>query len=302
LIGQINRRAELLEIIQATHEWQPAQETPCTQAAEEQIGSSWPVLADEAVHGPAGEIIRLIEPHSEADPVALLLQLLTGFASVIGRAAHFRVEQTQHFLKLFAVLVGESSKARKGTSWDHIKLLLSTIDHEWAEERVLSGLASGEGLTWAVRDPIEKTEPIRERNRITGYQTVIVDEGIRDKRLLVLEQEFSSVLKVAEREGSTLSATIRQAWDSGDLRIMNKNSPAQATGAHINLLGHITKEELLRCLNSTEAVNGFGNRFLWLCVKRSKCLPEGGRIEGVDFAPVLRSLKAAIDVAVAQVS
>ena len=92
-----------------------------------------------------------------------------------------------------------------------------------------------------------------------------------------MEQEFASVLKVAEREGSTLSATIRQAWDSGNLRILNKNSPARATGAHISILGHVTKAELLRYLTSTEAANGFANRFLWVCVRRSKCLPEGGR-------------------------
>jgi hypothetical protein len=31
---------------------------------------SWPVLAEEAYHGLPGDIVRSIEPHSEADPVA----------------------------------------------------------------------------------------------------------------------------------------------------------------------------------------------------------------------------------------
>src|SRR6185369_15445845 len=35
----------------------------------------WPVIDDAAFHGLAGEVVRTIEPHSEADPVALLLQL-----------------------------------------------------------------------------------------------------------------------------------------------------------------------------------------------------------------------------------
>jgi hypothetical protein len=238
LIGQINRRAELLEIIQATPEWQPAQEMPCTEAAEEEMGSSWPVLADEALHGLPGQIVQMIAPHSEADIVALLVQLLTAFGNLIGRGAHFRVEQTQHYLKLFAVLVGETSRARKGTSWGHVSKLLSAIDRGWTEGRVLAGLASGEGLIWAVRDPIEKVEAVKERGRVVDYQTVIADHGIQDKRALVMEQEFSSILKVIEREGSTLSATVRQAWDSSDLRILNKNSPARSTGAHISILGH----------------------------------------------------------------
>ena len=75
-----------------------------------------------------------------------------------------------------------------------------------------------------------------------------------DKRLLVYEPEFASVLKVMARDSNTLSAQIRQAWDSGDLRTMVKNNPAVASGTHISILGHITKEELLRYLTDIEAV------------------------------------------------
>jgi hypothetical protein len=79
------------------------------------------------------------------------------------------------------------------------------------------------------------------------------------------------------REKNTLSAIIRQAWDStGVLCTMTKNSPAKATGAHVSIIGHITRNELLRHLTETEAANGFGNRFLWICTKRAQFLPEGG--------------------------
>jgi len=54
---------------------------------------------------------------------------------------------------------------------------------------------------------------------------------------------------------------------------------------------------LLRYLDSTEAANGFANRFLWVCVKRSKCLPEGGRIAEEDFEAVARRLREALDFA-----
>jgi len=294
-----NDRARLIELIKQTPEWEPSfgirREDDTAPAVES--SPAWPCLAEEALHGLAGETVRLIEPHTESDPVALLVQFLAGFGNLIGRTAHFKVEQTVHYLKLFAVLVGESSKSRKGTSWEHVNRLLRVIDREWAEARVMSGLASGEGLTWAVRDPIEKDEPVKDKGQITGYQTVIIDQGVKDKRLLVLEQEFSSVLRVAAREGSTLSATIRQAWDSENLRILTKNTPARATGAHISILGHITREELLRALNATEQANGFANRFLWVCVRRSKCLPEGSNIESVDFGPIVRRLATAVEFA-----
>ncbi len=240
--------------------------------------SDWPAPLEEAAHyGLAGEIVRTIEPHSEADPVALLVQLLVAFGNVIGHTPHFTVEATRHPLNLFVVLTGATSKGRKGSSWGHVQRMCTGVDREWGSQRLQSGLSSGEGLIWAVRDPSTN------------------GSGVDDKRLLVLEPEFASTLHVMRREGNTLSPTIRQAWDSGDLRVLTKNNPAQATGAHISIIGHITRDELLRHLDSTEAGNGFGNRFLWVCVRRSKCLPEGGQIHEVEFAPLMERLTKAVE-------
>ncbi len=240
---------------------------------------NWPDPPDEAAyHGLVGDIVRVIEPHSEADPIALLLQFLTAFGNVIGRTSHFVVEADHHSLNLFVVLVGVTSRSRKGSSWGHTLRFFKEVEKGWAENRVQSGLSSGEGLIWAIRDFISKEDP-----------------GVGDKRLMVLESEFASTLRVMGRDGSTLSPVIRQGWDTGDLRVLTKNSPAQATGAHISIIGHITKDELLRYLNNTEAGNGFGNRFLWACVGRSKCLPEGGHIEEVDLTFLVKHLKEAVE-------
>src|SRR5207245_6802718 len=67
--------------------------------------------------------------------------------------------------------------------------------------------------------------------------------------------------------------------------------------AHISISGHVTKDELLRHLDRTEMANGFANRFLWLCVKRSKLLPRGGAIGQVDFTPILNALSGAVNFA-----
>jgi hypothetical protein len=223
--------------------------------------------------------VRLIEPESEADPAALLANFLTAFGNAAGLNSYFVVESDRHYPRLFCALVGETSKGRKGTSWGHIKTLLEAADPEWVKRQV-HGLSSGEGLIWSVHDPITKSEPIRDNKKlVTGYQEVITDPGIDDKRAFVLEGELASTLKVMSREGNTLSPVLRNAWDNGTLQALTKNSPAKATGAHISLVGHITKLELLRQLNETEAANGFGNRFLWICVRRSKCLPEGGNLK-----------------------
>ncbi|MBI2841875.1 MAG: hypothetical protein HYX78_00590, partial [Armatimonadetes bacterium] len=67
-----------------------------------------------------------------------------------------------------------------------------------------------------------------------------------------------------------------------------------ATEGHISIIGHITRNELLRYLDSTEAGNGFGNRFLWVCVRRSKILPEGGKLRPERLIPLVARLSEAV--------
>lgn len=252
----------------------------------------WPdPLASEAFHGVSGEIVHLLEPHTEADSAAVLTQFLVAFGNMIGRKPHFLVEADQHFTNLFAVIVGATAKGRKGTSWGQVRRLVGAVDSDWMEERIPAGLSSGEGLIWAVRDPIHKHEPIKEKGgRVVEYQNVVADPGVADKRLLVVEAEFASPLRVIRREGNNLSPLIRQAWDTGHLRTLTKNNPATATDAHISIIGHITKSELLRHLDSVEVGNGFANRFLWICAKRSKLLPDGGRFDESDSRPTQHRL------------
>lgn len=262
----------------------------------------WPEpLATEAYYGLPGEIVRTIEPHSEADPVALLIQTLIAFGNLIGHHAYFRAEADRHYGNLFTTLVGVTSKGRKGTAWGQVMRLIALVAPDWCKGNISSGLASGEGLIWSVRDPIRKQEPLREGGRKTGkiteYQEVLVDAGVEDKRLLVMESEFASVLQVCAREKNTLSAIMRQAWDTGHLRTMAKNSPACATEAHISMVGHITRDELRRLITATDMANGLANRFLWLCVQRSKSLPEGGNLQEDDLAPLAVRLDKAVQLA-----
>jgi hypothetical protein len=262
----------------------------------------WPASIDQkAYHGLAGEILRTVEPHSEGDPVAILIQLLVAFGNVIHCKPHFVAEADRHSLKLFTVLVGESSKGRKGASWGHIKRLFGCVDPEWTAGRILNGLSTGEGLIWQVRDPSTKRNPVYEGKgkdrKIVRYEDIEIDGGVSDKRLLVVESEFCRVLKVMARDTNTLSAVIRNAWDQDRLQTLTKNEPATATGTHISMIGHITRDELCRNLTMTEAGNGFANRFLWMCVRRSKCLPEGGSLTQGDLAPLVERLRAAVTYA-----
>lgn len=269
---------------------------PARTVPERESSYGWPEsLPTEAYHGPAGAFVKLLSPYTEADPVALLGQFIVFYGNAIGRTSYYQVEADRHTANINAILVGDTAAGRKGTALSQTRRPFELADLAWAESRIQSGLSSGEGLIWAVRDPIERKDPIKEHGRVVGYETVVADHGIDDKRLLVIETEFSSTLKVADREGNTLTGVVRQAWDTGTLRLMTKSNPAKATGAHISIIGHIPQDELLRCMNTTELGNGFANRFLWLCVRRSKMLPDGGHVPSRDLDPIVTCLREGID-------
>jgi hypothetical protein len=258
--------------------------------------ATWPDPPDPIVYrGVIGLHVQAVEPHTEADPVAMLAQELALFGNALGRSPHFRVGADVHHLKLYPVIVGPTGSGRKGTSRSEAIRLFTLADPEWARTQIVSGLSSGEGLIWSVRDPIEKQTPIKEHNRVVGYETVIEDHGVSDKRLVVIESEFASTLRVMQRDGSILSAVVRQAWDSGDLRVITKNTPARATGAHITIIGHVTQDEVLRELGRAEMANGFCNRFVWVCAKRSRCLPWGGALPETEMRAHAQHLAMALD-------
>jgi hypothetical protein len=241
--------------------------------------AGWPAPPAAAVyHELPGEIVARIAPHTEADPVAILTQLLVSFGAAVGRGAYFQVEATRHHPNEFMCLVGDSSRARKGSSWDHVRRLILAADPS-LEPRVLTGLSSGEGLIWAVRDP-------------TGQ-----DPGTPDQRLLVIEPEFACTLKAASRETSTLSPTLRSAWDGRPLAILTRTAPARASTPHIAMIGHITQHELRRHTTSLELSNGYINRLLLIACRRQRLLPEGGDPDPLHNTGLDRVLKAALQQA-----
>lgn len=236
----------------------------------------WPILPENALFGLAGEVVRLATRHSEADPAAVLLTFLAAFGAAAGRGRYLRVGDAVHHARLFVALVGNSSRARKGTSATPIKRLLQA-----AEARLQAGpaafpgglslklsdgpLSSGEGLVWAIRDPSGSDK--------NGDPT---DQGVEDKRLLVIEGEFGGALRVAGREGSSLSAILRSAWDGGQLAPLVSGRSRAVVGAsnpHLCIVAHVTQQELVKVLSEVDVFNGLANRFLWCCVRRGREMP-----------------------------
>ncbi|BDD88851.1 phage NrS-1 polymerase family protein [Desulfofustis limnaeus] len=231
----------------------------------------WPVLDDKALHGFAGRFVRFATENSEADPAAVLATFLVRFGVEVNNPILW-VGDTKHRANLSAVLVGASSKARKGTSAKPVErlfepLLLDDDNLVGDRARTTPGpFSSGEGIVWAVRDAVWGTD------RKTG-KLIEVDPGVSDKRLFVLDEEFGGVMTQTKREGNVLSMIIRTVWDTGNLDPLTKTSKVKATGAHIGWVSHITVFELLTRLSESESLNGFANRILWVCARRTKLVP-----------------------------
>jgi hypothetical protein len=198
------------------------------------------------------------------------------YIRTVGRSAYAFGGDSRHHPRIWTILVGDTSKGRKGTAWNGVKRLLEKLNPKWIRTRLTSGASSGEGIIHNVRDAkygFPKTRKKQKFGEQFSQEEVLLDAGEHDKRLLLLEEEFAQIFRVIERTGNTLSPVLRQAWDGAQLTIPNKNSGEKATDPHISVVGHITKEELARFTGSAELLNGFANRFLWCATHRAQVLP-----------------------------
>ena len=220
------------------------------------------------LNGIFGEIVQLIEPHTEADPKAIFMELMVMFGSCLGAGPTYMVGQTAQRGNMYLVIVGDTATARKGTAHDWAAAIFKMVDPHYTVTRIFSGMTSGEGLIAAVRDPVTTVDKKGELQ--------VIDEGVPDKRILCFEPEFAGRTLVAmKREGSTLSSVLRQAWDNTPmLSTMTKRDVHVATGAHVSVIGHCTIKELRSMLRPEDVAGGFANRFMFMLVRRSKRLTQ----------------------------
>jgi hypothetical protein len=188
---------------------------------------AWPVLDQAALYGLPGAIVEAIRPNTEADPAAVLAHVLTFYGNAIGRGAYHGIGGIWHTSNLYFTIVGISSHSRKGTAAARALRPFEDADPDWQGSRVASGLSSGEGLIWAVRDKIEQ-EVLNKKTK--KKELVVTDSRVTDKRLCVLEPEFGRVLAVMKRQGNTLSPVLRQAWETGLAHELDEEQPGPSDG------------------------------------------------------------------------
>lgn len=221
-----------------------------------------PPSVDRAIyHGILGEIAQTAARTSEGDPVGIMATLMWGTGVLIGPEPHVMIANTRHPFLIWPLLFGRSGSGRKGEAHEAARVVLrrATVLYEDLRE---NGLSSGEGLIERIRDP----NPDNEKD--TG--------GTQDKRLLVEETEFKTVLARASREGNSLTGILRQAWEGGRLGNLTRTKLV-ASGSHIGIVGHITPKEFRARFDEADMAGGTYNRFLPIYVERTQkiALPAG---------------------------
>ena len=217
------------------------------------LPDDWPALDPKALHGPVGEFVLAADPYTEAAPAGVLVATFIHAATAIGRKPHIMAGNARHAACLFGVLVGRTSKGRKGTAEDVASAAIKFLPER---ARVLGGFGSGEKVVDDLRD----------------------DANGGDRRLVVLEPEYARVMAVNSREASILSPILRQLWDGKPVHARSRAKTSEAVDHHVGLLGETTLDELRIKLSVADAYNGFSNRHLWTLVERTKELADGGNV------------------------
>ncbi|GAA1984349.1 DUF3987 domain-containing protein [Amycolatopsis minnesotensis] len=218
-----------------------------------------------------GTVVDSVADYTEGDPVNLLVSLIAVAGVHLGQSPHVRAGDDLHPLLVWPLIVGRTNSGRKGAGWSSAKRVALAAAPDFMVSNLRSGLTSGEGLAaMFTDDPNAQTETDAEdAPRRAGGR---LPPG--DRRLLVFEGEWAGVMERMKRDGNSLSATLRGAWEGGDLSTMAVTARI-APESHVGIIGHITPKEFRDKVRASDLAGGTYNRFLPIMVSRTQFLPGG---------------------------
>lgn len=218
-----------------------------------------PKADPQCLYGLIGDVARAGAEKTEANPYAIAANFIAYLSCAVGRCCYFEIGNTRHHTRQFVLHVGRSGRGRKGDATSLIFRLDEAVRklNPYSVPQVhRGGLSSREGLAFLIHDGYKE-----------GKKEV---PPILDKRLFVAESEFANILHQNKRDGNTLSAALRDAWDGIDMKPATKTSRTWASNPHIGLIGAVTPSELMALIAARDLRNGFANRFLFIWAERMK--------------------------------
>ena len=214
------------------------------------------------LYGLVGDVAQAGSANTEANPFAIAAAMLAYLGAAVGRGPYMPIGDDWNHARLFMVHVGRSSRGRKGTAKKliyRINNAVKALDEFLVPQVHRGGLSTREGLALMIHDGYKES-----KNEVPA---------ITDKRLLVVESEFANILHQSKRDGNTLSAALRDAWDGTSIRPAVKTCRVWASDPHIGIIGDVTPSELRELMHARELTNGFANRFIFFWAEGDKVLP-----------------------------
>lgn len=239
----------------------------------------WPEpISPEGYYGIAGDFVRMVSGHTEADPNAILMAFLVYAGNLLGREYFVPTGSDRHASNLYVCLVGPTAGGRKGSAISAAEQFFTTGPNAPYTQgitgpRIIHGISSGEGVIWQVHDAITKRTLVKGTK--TTFTDTVIEENVTDKRSVYNLSEFQQSISNMRRPDSILSSVLRQAWDKDRIESPSKNTAAKATGAHISMIAATSRGELLLETGMADAQNGTLNRFMFACCQRVKLMPQG---------------------------
>ena len=219
-------------------------------------------MGDDAFHGLAGDIVQILQEHSEASSEALLAPFLVIAGNYFGRTPVFPTGAMEQRCNLHCALVGTTG-SRKSTAVKTVQWLFTHLGMDLPKDRFFQGLVSGETIRLAASHSAAQ---------------------------VYFHDDLGSLLSEHRR---TLSSTLRSAWDGTTFSL---HPGAEIVNPHIGIIVGATPGEL-RWLSSLEPAAGLCSRFLWIHSRRAATIPTGAHPEAVSarLLPYVSDLRAAID-------
>lgn len=214
------------------------------------------------LYGLVGDVAQAGSSNTEVNPFAIAAAMLAYLGAAVGRGPFMPIGDDWNHARLFMVHVGRSSRGRKGTAKKliyRINNAVKALDEYLVPQVHRGGLSTREGLALMIHDGYKEG-----KNEVPA---------IEDKRLLVVESEFANILHQSKRDGNTLSAALRDAWDGTSIRPAVKTCRVWASDPHIGIIGDVTPSELRELMHARELTNGFANRFIFFWAEGDKVLP-----------------------------
>lgn len=202
-------------------------------------------MSTPVLYGPIGRAVRKISPFLEVDALGVYVAALSMWSAAIGGTVKVSSRGSARPVLLWSALVAGTGRG-KGTA---LRAALHVLDKSlgrFLATHTTSGITSGASMVnhlWEQQEATAETE-----------------HG-RDVRALVVEEEWSEVLRRVKRDAS-FTTKLRTAWDGATLRNTTKEEAQEVRDPAMVLHTHVTPSDWDKYVGQSEAAGGSYNRIL----------------------------------------